>query len=84
MSVEEGVIEEVFSLYPNPSTDLVTIKLNGQLYRGNYRITDALGRMVVGDFTTGSVDVSVLPPGAYVITVTLKASAPHSLRLLRP
>jgi len=83
MGVEEGMIEELFSLYPNPSTDEVTIKVNGQLFRGAYRITDALGRMVAEDFTTGSIDVSVLPLGAYVITVALKATGPHSLRLLR-
>jgi len=83
MSVEEGVIEELFSLYPNPTTNLVTIKVNGQLYLGNYRITDALGRMIVEGLSTGSMDVSILPPGAYVVTVVPKATGPRSARLLR-
>jgi hypothetical protein len=83
MSVEEEAIEDLYSLYPNPATDRVAIKVNGQPYRGNYRITDALGRTIMEGFSAGSVHVSVLPPGAYVVTVLPKTTEPRSIRLLR-
>lgn len=58
-------------LYPNPATDRVVLHSAHSLIGSQYRILDAVGRLVAsGGASTGRVDVSALKPGLYTLLLT--------------
>ncbi|MFP9114201.1 T9SS type A sorting domain-containing protein [Flavobacterium sp. RHBU_3] len=62
--------DKVFSLYPNPASDRVILKLNGAEV-AQVKITDVLGKTLYSDsvLDNGSINVSQLPAGIYMVTV---------------
>ena len=67
-----GTNERAFSVYPNPATDLITIKANSNLVGSSFMITDQAGRQVssgklINEST--SIDLSGAAAGAYVIRI---------------
>lgn len=83
-SVEELDQEPALRLYPNPSSDLVTIeRADGPREGDDVRIVDLYGRTVIVDVrttTTTSVDVSKLPMGTYLVLVGAQR---HSMIIAR-
>jgi plastocyanin len=70
--IEKNKFQPDFSIYPNPSNNLITIKASNNLTGSKYFITDQTGRQVfdgklVGEATL--VDVSQLSPGIYIIQI---------------
>jgi hypothetical protein len=71
LGVDELVSNDLFSVYPNPANEVVTISSKG----GNVNmvtIHDITGRMVyqeVANVTTLKVNINELPKGVYVISV---------------
>ncbi len=70
--IEKNKFQPDFSIYPNPSNNLITIKASNNLTGSKYFITDQQGRQVfdgklVGEATL--VDVSQLSPGIYLIQI---------------
>jgi hypothetical protein len=68
-----------FILYPNPTSDLVTVSLaNTQNTIASIIVYDVLGKTIlaekVSDVTTQTIDVSSLNTGMYFIEVTTSAS----------
>ncbi len=66
--IDCGIFENIF---PNPSTDEVTIQVNTRLYF-SYSFTNIIGQVLFqqpinSPLTT--VDISFLPPGVYIITL---------------
>jgi hypothetical protein len=61
-----------FSIYPNPVTDILTIKTQEKIQ--NVSIYDASGRVINAQLNNGQINVSALPKGIYIIkAVTDKA-----------
>lgn len=61
-----------FSIYPNPVTDILTLKTPEKIQ--NVSIYDASGRIVNAQLNNGQINVSALPKGIYILkAVTDKA-----------
>lgn len=56
-----------YTIYPNPVGSL--LYLNGMHKAANVRIVDIQGKQMINTSTTGVVDVSMLSPGVYLITI---------------
>ncbi|MGC4130604.1 MAG: T9SS type A sorting domain-containing protein [Bergeyella sp.] len=66
---EEVNTEGVFSVYPNPVTNILNIKA-GEKQQYGYEIFDASGKLVkTGTFISNQTDVSGLLPGIYFIKI---------------
>lgn len=71
-TTELGSNDQPFSVYPNPATDLITIKTNSSLVGSMFMITDQAGRQVLsGKLITESttIDLSGTAAGAYSIRI---------------
>ena len=61
-----------FGIYPNPVTDILTIKTQEKIQ--NVSMYDASGRMVNAQLNNGQINVSALPKGIYILkAITDKA-----------
>jgi hypothetical protein len=61
-----------FSIYPNPVTDILTIRTQEKVL--NISLYDASGKLINTQFNNGQVNVSMLPKGMYILkAVTDKA-----------
>ncbi|MBU2019332.1 MAG: T9SS type A sorting domain-containing protein [Bacteroidetes bacterium] len=71
VSVSEIAESNVFAVYPNPATDLVTVSLENGM-TGTAIITDLNGKVVLSSLVNGvaSVNVSALKTGMYLVTVS--------------
>jgi hypothetical protein len=66
------------SVFPNPATDLLTIHgLNAAV---NYQIIDITGSVILDGYTDGSIDVSNLPLGMYILRTDNDLSAKFVIR----
>ncbi len=69
---ELGPNERAFSVYPNPATDLITIRTHSNLLGSTYMITDQAGRQVQSGKLLREntpIDLSALATGAYLIRI---------------
>ena len=73
-------------IYPNPATNLLNIKLLGNLEKGKYEIQNSLGQSILhGDLNNSSinsVDISKLFSGVYFIQLT-NGSTKYNSRFLK-
>ncbi len=70
--IVENQLQTNFSVYPNPSSDLITIKVNAELLGSIYRITNPLGITVLtGKLTTVNtiININELTVGLYLLQV---------------
>lgn len=66
----DDVLEDDLSIYPNPVADQLTLNLP-QLNYYDIKLTDAQGRFVARfDSNNNSLDVSNLPNGIYLLTIS--------------
>lgn len=56
-----------FSIYPNPATDILNIKTREKVLKVS--VYDMSGKSVNAPFSSGQVNVSMLPKGIYMVTV---------------
>lgn len=67
-------LQREITIYPNPTTNQITVDLVGGLLISNYKIIDIEGRILlksVGDLTSSqTIDVHSLPVGTYQIELT--------------
>jgi PKD repeat protein len=59
-----------FSIYPNPANERLQISMTNLALVSKFEIMDATGRLIHSGKYTGSIDVSALSPGAYMMKVT--------------
>ena len=73
-----------FSIYPNPSYDVVNIKLKDSSQKAEYKLFDASGRLIKTGSFKGTTQVSVnnLLNGNYVISVLLENGEKLSEKLI--
>ncbi|MEH6535305.1 MAG: T9SS type A sorting domain-containing protein [Psychroserpens sp.] len=64
-------ISDAITLYPNPAKSVLNIKVSGSHSNVSYKIVNLLGQNVMnGDLNRGSIDVSKLTAGMYIIEFT--------------
>jgi len=73
---------EALTVYPNPSTEAVT--LPASLGPVRYRVLNTLGQMMTSGQATGGdrLDLSTLPKGSFFLELT-DAAGRHTQRLMR-
>ena len=72
VSVHDKVKNASFSIYPNPATDVITVKVDRAVLGMEYVITDNAGRTVKkGKLTTetSNIDIHSLAKGMYIFKV---------------
>lgn len=74
LGTSESEIKSSFSIYPNPSHDVVNIKLKNQSQKADYSLFDASGRLVKNGSFKGETKVKVndLTSGNYLISIALE------------
>jgi len=71
----EGIAKEntdVFTFFPNPVKEVLTVKLKGTEEKTTIRIVDIRGvvmKQVVVNSLSNEIDVAKLPKGVYVISI---------------
>ena len=68
------ILSEGFDLYPNPVTDLITLRFN-RVESHEIRIYSTTGQLILSDTFTGKeyqADLSRLGEGIYFITISSK------------
>lgn len=68
----EQFFAENFTLYPNPTTDVLNISSKNGLTASEIRITDLSGKVVKVQKEASTVNVSDLATGTYLIDITTK------------
>lgn len=73
-SVSETPTTERARIYPNPATDVVSVDLANNSGTTTIDVVDATGAIAmstttISNATASSIDVSMLPVGAYVMVV---------------
>lgn len=68
----EQFFAENFTLYPNPTTDVLNISSKNGLNASEIRITDMTGKVVKVQKDASTVNVSNLASGTYLIDITTK------------
>jgi hypothetical protein len=74
LGVNNNVLEQTLSVYPNPATDFVTISNSADVSINSIEIYDMNGRLVnqlkVGSTSDQTINVSELSTGMYLINIT--------------
>ncbi|HLP28172.1 MAG TPA: MbnP family protein [Candidatus Didemnitutus sp.] len=69
-SVNHDVVDSPFSVYPNPTSDIVTVRYEGS--SATVVVVDAIGRVVANTILSGgrsTFSVASLPPAAYSLVL---------------
>jgi hypothetical protein len=72
LGVDDFTLTKEMTLYPNPASDIISLKINPRLLGQNYKITDAVGRLVLTDKLESeitSIKINELPFGIYSFTI---------------
>lgn len=72
LGIEQSHHSEEFAVFPNPSSDRVFIKTNGQNIR-NIKIYDVSGR-IMQEYSTSEISLADIPNGVYLIKVQTETS----------
>ncbi len=76
LGVEENSIENVISIFPNPSSDFINVNYKSKTSQVQFEIIDVLGRKVTSFNLQGSgseeeqINISKLSRGVYLLKVT--------------
>jgi hypothetical protein len=72
LGLDNFILTKEMIIYPNPASDIISVKINPRLLGQNYKITDAVGRLVLRDKLESeiiSININELPFGIYFITI---------------
>tara|TARA_R110000751_G_scaffold306182_1_gene424049 strand:+ start:898 stop:1662 length:765 start_codon:yes stop_codon:yes gene_type:complete len=74
LSVDDLNASTRFSVYPNPSSSIINIELNGSQTNLTYEVFDILGKQIVSEIlepgNSSKIDVSSWNSGLYLIKIT--------------
>jgi hypothetical protein len=69
LSVNDNILSQL-SVYPNPTNDIVTIKMPLNIEVVSMKLFDVLGNLVLKNANTTRLDVSNLSSGLYLLDIT--------------
>jgi hypothetical protein len=73
LGLDNFILTKEMIIYPNPASDIISVKINPRLLGQNYKITDAVGRLVLIDKLESeiiSININELPFGIYFFTIS--------------
>ena len=73
LELDDFILTKEMIIYPNPASDIISVKINPRLLGQNYKITDAVGRLVLRDKLESeiiSININELPFGIYFFTIS--------------
>ncbi len=62
-------LQSLVSIYPNPSSDILNVKVPSSVQINEVALFDLLGRNTGAVYANGSVDISSLSKGVYMLTI---------------
>lgn len=65
LNVDATEADNVFSVFPNPSTGLIRLQTSSGI--SGVKIFDALGKCILDEKNSTSIDISIQPPGPYYL-----------------
>ncbi len=74
MSVNDNILSQL-SVYPNPTNDIVTVKMPSNIEVVSMKLFDVLGNLVLKNANTSRLDVSNLSSGLYLLDITTTAGS---------
>jgi hypothetical protein len=72
LELDDFILTKEMIIYPNPASNIISVKINPRLLGQNYKITDAVGRLVLRDKLESeiiSIHINELPFGIYFFTI---------------
>jgi hypothetical protein len=72
LGLDDFILTKGMTIYPNPASDIISVKINPLLLGQTYKITDQIGRLVLTDKLKSeitSINISELPFGIYFFTI---------------
>ena len=72
LGLDDFILTKGMIVYPNPASDIITVKINPLLLGQNYKIIDQVGRFVLADKLQSeitSININELPFGIYFFTI---------------
>ena len=72
LGLEDFIMTKGMIVYPNPASDIISVKINPLLLGQNYKITNQLGRLLLTDTLQSentSININELPFGIYFFTI---------------
>jgi hypothetical protein len=86
-SIPNGLVEldQFFSIFPNPATDLIEVKVSSEHLLKNIELYDVHGRLLLrwDDMERGVLDISALDHGVYLIVLSGYEGKSLSRRLVK-
>lgn len=81
-SLSDGNFESLaeFTVYPNPSNDMIIIKSNNQIKKTEIF---SLTGIKISSFTTSKINISDLPSGIYLITLTTSEGQSETKKFIK-
>ena len=74
LSVNDNILSQL-SVYPNPTNDIVTVKMPSNIEVVSMKLFDVLGNLVLKNANTSRLDVSNLSSGLYLLDITTTAGS---------
>ena len=72
LGLDDFILTKGMIVYPNPASDVISVKINPLLLGQNYKIIDQVGRIVLTDKLQSeitSININELPFGIYFLTI---------------
>jgi hypothetical protein len=72
LGLDDFILTKGMTIYPNPASDIISVKINPLLLGQTYKITDQIGRLVLTDKLKSeitSININELPFGIYFFTI---------------
>jgi hypothetical protein len=72
LGLDNFILTKEMIIYPNPASDIISVKINPLLLGQNYKIIDQVGRIVLTDKLQSeitSININELPIGIYFLTI---------------
>ncbi|MGZ3921603.1 MAG: extracellular catalytic domain type 1 short-chain-length polyhydroxyalkanoate depolymerase [Bacteroidia bacterium] len=77
VSLKENSAKSEMIIYPNPATSILNIQ-TGNYESFNYQIKNVSGKIVFSGTSFATIDISSLPLGIYLISISTKGITTHS------
>jgi len=75
LSIDDINLNQAVVLYPNPATDIINVRVNSGVEIINASLFDLLGKNTGVSLSNGTVDVSNLSRGVYMLTVNTNSGS---------
>lgn len=69
MSINENIKNEGLQIFPNPVSDILTVKLNSQISIRSIKTFNLIGKEVSHSYNKNYIDLNHLNSGLYIIEI---------------